>query len=133
MTEDQEQRIADLTNAAEQIAAGINELNRETGGTLIDLAVKTKRNRIMIWALALSLVLDVLLTLFVVNLTVRVDEAQKLTKTQVLCPLYQQFINADTPKARELAKKTGQDLKNRDQAFRVIHQSYSALGCASQK
>lgn len=133
MTEDQDQRIAELTDAAEEIVNSVNALNRETGGQLIDLAVRAKRNRAMIIALIISLALDVFLTVFMIHLTVRVDDAQKLTKTQVLCPLYQQFVNADTPQARAFAIKTGQDIKARDTAFRVIHHSYDVLGCANQK
>lgn len=127
--ENPDDRIAELTEAAERLVDGINELNKETGGQLISLAVTAKRNRLMIWGLAVSLLLDLILTLFIVNLTYQVDEAQDLTRSQVLCPLYQQFVNADTPAARELARKNGQDLERRDEAFRVIHHSYDILNC----
>src|SRR3954469_17851482 len=100
MTEDQESRIAELTDAAEDIVTSINQLNSETGTQLVSLAVRARRNRMMIWLLAFSLALDVFLTVFMVHLTLKVDQAQQLTHSQVLCPLYQQFINSDTPKAR---------------------------------
>lgn len=129
MTENQEQRIAELTEAAEQIVVGINALNRETGGQLVSLATTARRNRMMIWGLTLSLLVDLLLTFFIVGLTFKVEEAQQLTRSQVLCPLYQQFVNADTPAARELARKNGQNLERRDEAFRVIHRSYDVLKC----
>ncbi len=122
-------KIAELVEAAGTLAAITDNLNSQTGGQLVNLGVLGKRNRRMIWALAVSLALDIFLTLFVVNLTVKVDESQKLTRSQVLCPLYQQFVNADTPKARTFAIKTGQDLKARDEAFAVIHHSYNVLHC----
>lgn len=123
-------KIAELTRAAEELVLNIDKLNRQTGGQLTRLSLRARRNRAMIWGLIISLTLDVLITLFVVHLTVKVDDAQQLTRSQVLCPLYQQFVNADTPKARALAIKTGQDLKARDEAFRVIHHSYDALRCS---
>lgn len=131
MPGDTDARIAELTEAAEEVVAAVNALNRETGGQLTTLAVRAKRNRMMIWGLALSLFLDFILTLFMIVVTQKVDEAQQLTKNQVLCPLYQQFVNADTPEARERAKTAGQNLKERDEAFRVIHKSYDALRCAN--
>lgn len=131
MTANADNRMAELTAAAEELVDNINKLNRETGGQLVALSYRAKRNRMMIWALAASLLLDVILTLFVVNLTYKVASVQNVTKSQVLCPLYQQFVNADTPASRELARKNGQDLVKRDEAFRVIHHSYIVLGCGS--
>jgi hypothetical protein len=131
--EDRDARIAELTEAAEQIAEGVNALNRETGGQLVNLAVRARRNRMMIWGLALSLLLDFILTVFIVHLTFQVDDAQQLTRNQVLCPLYQQFVNSDTPTQRERARQAGQDLKARDEAFAVIHKSYDALRCANKR
>lgn len=133
MPEDRDARIAELTEAAEQIAEGVNALNRETGGQLVNLAVRARRNRMMIWGLALSLLLDFILTVFIVHLTFQVDDAQQLTRNQVLCPLYQQFVNSDTPTQRERARQAGQDLKARDEAFAVIHKSYDALRCANKR
>jgi hypothetical protein len=127
------EKLAELTAAAEQIVESVNALNKDAGGQLISLAVTAKRNRLMIWGLAISLLLDVLLTGFVVSLTFRVNETQQVTRSQVLCPLYQQFVNADTPKARELARRNGQDLEARDKAFRVIRESYDVLDCEGEE
>jgi hypothetical protein len=126
-------KIAALTEAAEELVLNINALNRETGGTLVSLSLRAKRNRRIIWALAVSLFLDVTLTIFMVNLAYKVDEAQQLTRNQVLCPLYQQFVNSDTPAARERARVARQNLEARDEAFRVIRKSYDALECADKR
>lgn len=130
---DNHDRIAELTDAAEALVKDINKLNASTGGTLVSLAIKAKRNRAMIWGLAVSLLLDVFLTIYMVNLTYQVEDTQELQRSQVLCPLYQQFVNSDTPQARVRAAQAGQDLKARDEAFRVIHKSYDALDCVDVK
>lgn len=128
--------IQELTRLAGELIQRLDRLAGGTGDQLVTLAKAQQHNRRMIWALALSILLDVALTItmaiglsFVNDLATKVDTAQQLTQTQVLCPLYQQFVNADTPAGRALAKKNGQDMKARDEAFRVIHNSYDVLGC----
>lgn len=133
MSEQRDVRIAELTIAADEIVKSINELNRETGAQLVSLSVRAKRNRLMIVGLALSLLLDLLLTAFVIGIAYKVDDAQQMTRSQVLCPLYQQFVNSDTPKQRERARQAGQDLQARDDAFKVIRKSYDALECADKR
>lgn len=128
--------IRELTRLGAELINRIDGLVGDTGDHLVDLAKQGKSNRRFIWALAISVVLDIALTIAMAvgfntvnTLSNRVNETQKITQEQVLCPLYQQFINADTPKSRELAKANGQDLKVRDEAFRTIRRSYEVLGC----
>lgn len=134
-----ESDIRDLANNARALVERIDRLTNGTGDQLVGLSVYQKRNRRMIYALGVSLLLDIVLTILMAfglsylnSLTTRVDHAQQLTQTEVLCPLYKQFINSDTPKSRELAGKNGQDLDARDEAFRVIRRSYLILGCENQ-
>ena len=122
-------RLTELTDAAERLVEGVNALNREAGGQLTSLAVTAKRNRQMIWGLVVSISLDLLLTAFVIFLADKVNDTQEVTRAEVLCPLYQQFINADTPAARERAKQAGQDLKAREEAYKVIREAYAVLNC----
>ncbi|WP_432112893.1 hypothetical protein [Streptomyces sp. S1] len=87
-------------------------------------------------AVLFALICVVLVMVVLVGLDVRqqsreIKNIQDKTTTRVLCPLYQQFINADTPKARELARMSGQDMQVREQAFAVIRQGYEALNCES--
>lgn len=126
-----DERIADLTEAARNIAVGVDALNQANGTLLTSVASGTKRNRLGIWALSIFAAGLLVLTGFVYNLTVQVEATQELQRSRVLCPLYQQFINADTPEARVRAKELGQDLKIRDEAYRVFHDSYNALHCGN--
>lgn len=131
-----EPELQELTRLAGELIQRLDRLVGGTGEQLVTLAKTAQHNRRMIWALALSILLDVALTVtmavglsYVNDLASKVNDAQLLTQTQVLCPLYQQFINSDTPKTRALAQKNGQDMAARDEAFRVIHHSYDVLGC----
>lgn len=132
----EEERQQELTRLARELITEINELAGDTGDQLVALSKSNRWNRRMIWAIAVSFTLDVMLTVLVAfnflalkDVTAKVDESQKITQSQVLCPLYQQLIAADTPKARELARKNGQDLAARDEAFRTIRRSYEVLNC----
>lgn len=131
-----DQEIQELTAAARQLIDRLDVLATGTGDQLVGLAIRARRNRQMIGMLAVSLTLDVILTAFMVfgilqlnHVTARVDSTIKLTQSEVLCPLYQQFINSDTPAQRALAEKNGQDMKQRAEAFRVIRHSYVVLNC----
>lgn len=138
MTENGEE-IRELTRLASELVTKIDALLGGTGDQLVGLASRAKRNRQMILMLAVSLTLDVILTAFMTfgivrlnEVTSRVDHSLQFTQGQVLCPLYQQFINADTPAGRESALKNGQDLAKRDEAFRVIHHGYDLLNCTNE-
>jgi hypothetical protein len=118
-----------LTEAASEIVKSITKLSERAGNQLVDLAAIARRNRILIWILAGVSVLSLVLTGFIISLTNDVSDIQESTRSDVLCPLYQQFINADTPGQRERAKLAGQDMKARDEAFKVIHEGYDLLNC----
>lgn len=135
-----ESDIRELANNARALVERIDRLTSGTGDQLVGLSVYQKRNRRMIYVLAVSFLLDIALTVLMAfglsylnDLTLRVDSNQRVTQTEVLCPVYQQFVNSDTPKSRELAGKNGQDLAARDEAFRVIRRSYLILGCDDQR
>lgn len=61
-----------------------------------------------------------------------VENIQEKVTGEVLCPLYQQFINSDTPRARAIAKAAGQDMKVREHAFAVIREGYKTLDCENR-
>lgn len=62
----------------------------------------------------------------------RLDDVVTIQHDSALCPLYQIFINADTPAARDAAIKRGDDMSQRDRAFTTIRQSYNALNCQAK-
>lgn len=128
--------ISRLTVAAQDLVREINDLNEGTGKQMVRLTHTARTNRKLIWLLAVSLAADVFLTIVIAmgilqisNLTHKVDQAQSTTQAKVLCPLYQQFINSDTPASRALAQKNGQDMETRAEAFKVIRQGYDTLKC----
>ena len=63
----------------------------------------------------------------------QLNDVVRVQHDSALCPLYQIFINADTPAAREAAAKRGDDMAERDKAFTTIRQSYAALNCQAVK
>lgn len=128
--------IQELTRLAAELLNKIDTLASGTGDQMVELAKSTKRNRMLIWILWVGFALDIMLTVAMaiggvalVNVTDQVNSQQELTRKEVLCPLYQIFVNSDTPAARERAKAAGQDMKARDEAFKEIKRSYTVLKC----
>ncbi len=69
------------------------------------------------------------------NRLVAIEQEQTIEKTKALCPLYQLFINNDTPKTREnqrnAAISNGLDPASIDKSWSTLHESYVALNCQS--
>lgn len=136
MTENEERSLNELTAAARTLSTSLTELNRDAADKIIVLMRLGRSNRRMIVALALSFTFDMILTVLLAFGFVQIGETQSqiqdvrtVERRDALCPLYEQFVNADTPKGRELAKRNGQDLERRDEAFRVIRRGFDALQC----
>jgi hypothetical protein len=131
------EEIGELTRTARDLVDRIDRLVGDTDSHMISLSQQAVKNRhfmmilgvITAFIVALVVVMGVSLTALS-DLTNKVNSQQETTRSKVLCPLYQQFVNADTPRARELAKAAGQDLALRDSAFAAIHKSYIVLGCS---
>lgn len=136
MTMATDQEIRELTRVATELIARIDTLTGGTHDQIVDLAQAAKRNRQMIWVLWTGFTLDILLTIAVtfgfVVISGTQDDIQNVRTVErrdALCPLYQQFINADTPEARKRAEAAGQDMQARDHAFEIIRGGYGALKC----
>jgi hypothetical protein len=128
--------IRELNRLASELITRLDVLTGGTADQLVNLSVTARRNRRMIWALALSMALDLVLTVAVTigfvaigNNQQTIQNVRTAERRDALCPLYQQFINADTAQQRETARKNGQDLEKRDEAFRVIRKGYETLNC----
>jgi hypothetical protein len=67
------------------------------------------------------------------SVVAQLNEVVRIQHDSALCPLYQIFINADTPAARAAAEKRGDDMEQRDRSFATIRQSYAALNCQAIK
>jgi hypothetical protein len=136
--------LARLLALADQLAQETRKLGGETADTLVKLGKTGRTNRHLIWSLAASLALDVLLTLglglgFVqinnnqddINkITARLDTAQTVQRQKALCPLYQLFKDSwDTPAKKEAARKASTDPEAFDHAVKVIDEGFVALDC----
>lgn len=141
MVDPNRSKIEALSETAQELVDEVNRLNQ--GTPLESLSTKVRRNQRVLWIVAGSSIVDVVVTLVlgftlhsqaentrrIDKLASEVSAVQTRTSDLVLCPLYQQFLNSDTPKSRELARANGQDMKLRDEAFKVIREGYKALDC----
>jgi hypothetical protein len=128
-----------LARDARELIAKIGELSEGSGEQLVRVTKENRATRRMVWGLAGSFVLDVLLTLLlgvglvglndqakeVDALTHRIDIAQTVQRQKALCPLYKLFIDSESPQGRKAAP----DPKKYDHAFIVIRDGYTALDC----
>ena len=133
------QRVDRLIQMAIELSGEVEELAIDSGKQFTSLARTARKNRMMIWALMASLLLDVVITVVlgivgagVVNNTNRIDEfSQNLENQQTeqrrraLCPLYGIFLDSKS----EAGRKNAPDPQKYDHAFEVIEEGYVFLGC----
>jgi hypothetical protein len=148
--------LAVLAKAAPQIVAELDALSEESGNQFVSLATRAERDGRQIrrtkrvtWGLAVSVLLDVALSVVSVFLYLqvqsnenanaanqrttdalahRLDVAQTTTRQKTLCPLYGVLLAAKNPKARAVFP---QGPAAYDHVFAVIEEGYDALGCAA--
>lgn len=70
-----EDRVAALTEAAVELVGQIQQLRADSGEQLVTLARRSSRDRKMIYTLAASLVLDVMLTAALLMVGIRATDA----------------------------------------------------------
>ena len=129
-----------LAEQAQVIADQYADLAEANGRELVSLRKRARSNRRMIWAVALSVALDLVLSAVLVvlslhsasnthrlnALTARLDTSQTTTRRNSLCPLYTLLKSGETRAARAAAP----DKAAYDHAVMVIRDGYTALGCA---
>lgn len=128
----EESNIERLTRIADDISSHLDRIDKLYKPQIIDVARYGKNNRKLIWGLVLSLVFDMVLTFFLVNnaikvdnVTKRLDVAQSVQRQGALCPLYQIFLDSKSSEARKRAV----DPQKYDEAFEVIQDGYNKLKC----
>ncbi|WP_189952684.1 hypothetical protein [Streptomyces roseolus] len=116
--------------------AAMESIADKSGIRIATVEERQQKQRRIVLALGISFAMTfvMLIAVLLIGVGMRqqardIERIQDRVTGEVLCPLYQQFINADTPKAREAAKRTGQDMEVRDRAFTVIRQGYKTLDC----
>lgn len=148
--------LAQLADAAPQIIAELDALSESSGNQFVSLATRAERDgkqitrtKRLTWALAASVLLDILLSVSMILVVVqvrhnedsnatnqrvtaalahRLDVAQTTTRQKTLCPLYAVLKAAENPKARAVFP---QGPAAYDHVFAVIKEGYSALGCSA--
>jgi hypothetical protein len=146
--------LAQLAETAPQIVAELDALSEASGNQFVSLATQSERNgrqirrtKRLTWALAASVLLDILLSVTMILVVVqvrhnenanaanqaataalahRLDVAQTTTRQKTLCPLYSVLLGAQNPKARVIFP---QGPAAYDHVFAVIKQGYDALEC----
>ncbi|GGR57295.1 hypothetical protein GCM10010282_57830 [Streptomyces roseolus] len=133
MPTDQTER---LVAQADRLIAAMESIADKSGIRIATVEERQQKQRRIVLALGISFAMTfvMLIAVLLIGVGMRqqardIERIQDRVTGEVLCPLYQQFINADTPKAREAAKRTGQDMEVRDRAFTVIRQGYKTLDC----
>lgn len=126
--------LENLSAAAPQLIRGLDALTQDSGRQFVRLARSSRLNRRLIWGLAVSLILDVLLTVGLAvsfsrvdALTERLDYSQTTTRRQVLCPLYELLVETNTPANRARAA----DKAAYDRQYATLQRAYAVLSCGT--
>lgn len=134
-------RLTRLTELASEIIQELESLVTDSGNQFVSLAKRAQTNRRLIVVTIASLVLDVVLSVFLTlgivqikhnehqisTLTNRLDISQTVQRQKALCPLYQLFLDSESPAGRAAAP----DPIKYDHAFVVIRDGYNVLGCSA--
>ncbi len=132
-------RVNRLIQMAVELTGEVEALAVDSGQQFTSLARTARKNRVMIWSLAVSMILDVIITVVlgvvgsgVINNSRRLDQVTKQisqdntdARRRALCPLYGIFKDSRTPEGRAAAP----DKQQYDHAYDVIEQGYLVLGC----
>jgi hypothetical protein len=141
MTTPDPDRLARLADNVAASVAAYSELAEASGDQFVTLARRDRTNRRLIWVMAVSIVLDIALSVVlglsliqvadndhqISQLTNRLDTAQTTTRQKSLCPLYGVLLAAKNEKSRAAFP---QGPAAYDNTFKVIQDGYDALSCA---
>lgn len=99
---------------------------------LVSLTRSGKLTRLLVIVLTIVVVgmLSIGAVLFMNVKTI--NQVVTVQRDSALCPLYQIILKSDTPVNREIARKRGDDMVERDNAYATIRQSYTALNCQAK-
>lgn len=130
-------QIEQLAADARALTVGVSHLMGETGDAIVGIAQRSRTNHRAIMAIAVSLLLDVALTVafgFTMQSarhnTDRIDKLSSNVRVQ-LCGMLGLFVHADTPASNAAARARGDDMAERAASFKIIRHSYVSLGCQS--
>lgn len=134
-----EAQVKELIDVGRALVGQIDAFAKSSGVQFVSLAERARANRRAIWGLGVSLLLDFVLTGFMVTsqvqisstehrisvLTDRINYSQTVQRQKALCPLYQLLKDSKSTAGRSAAP----DPKAYDHAFDVIDRGYTVLDC----
>jgi hypothetical protein len=125
--------VDELVRVGQAVIEEIGALAEDSGNQFVSLAKRARTNRRMIQVVAVSVALDILLSVVIGlgwntlhDLTHRLDVSQTTTRQRTLCPLYGLFLASENPRSRAVYP---QGPAAYDAAFQVIRDGYAALDC----
>jgi hypothetical protein len=141
MEDDDRERVAALTRAAAELVGQIERLNVDSGQQLVTLARRASSNRRMIYTLAASLALDLLLTVALLLVGIRANNAgeradQVHAQQVATCQTSNEARRAQTqlwdyllalPAPRP---RTAAETKQLDQFRAYVHRVFAARDCS---
>lgn len=130
-----QRRLDKLASEADTLIIAVDALNV----TAARITRRTRRSEAVLAALAVSFLLDILLTVFVyVGLTQLSDTTRVVQDTQanglvirqkVLCPLYQLFLNSYSIRVRDNPALNPRGAAWYDNAYATLRDGNKALNC----
>lgn len=145
-SEPERDKLSVLINAASRLMTDVETLAQDAGVQFTELAERSVANkrmavrnrRLSVWV-GMGLLLDLVLSVAfgiglnqvhkneqnIGALTDRLNVSQTVTRQKALCPLYQVFLDSESPAGRKAAP----DPAKYDQAFKVIREGYNVLKC----
>jgi hypothetical protein len=131
--------VDELVRVGQAVLAEIGSLAEDSGNQFVSLAKRARTNRRMIFWVAVSVAVDIVLSAIigvgwlqihandvrVTQLTDRLNTSQTTTRRDTLCPLYSLLLAGDTAAARAAAT----DKAAFDRSVVVIKNGYDALDC----
>jgi hypothetical protein len=139
MTDQESEKLDQLLTQAQLLTDQFAVIAKDSGRQFTSLAHTARRNRMMIWALAVGGAVLTLVCVILVFLVIgqrsntdRIDKIATETQTtqiaqrqRALCPLYGIFVDSKSAEGRARSA----DPEQYDHAFEVIEEGYSFLGC----
>jgi hypothetical protein len=120
----------------EAVIAALEGVGKDTGQAISALRHRAKMNRRMIRMLAaigavLAITIGVVVgvTINTVAQNAEIAEIQQRTSDKVLCPLYGAFLAAANNPVPDEIKNNPAQLREREEAFKIIRAGYDELGC----
>lgn len=142
ISDEEAKSLERVANEIKDMVQGLRDDIQRAETVRDDLAKVTRSGRITrMMVIAISVILGLVLILGSIqvltqaklnNVVAQLNDVVRVQHDSALCPLYQIFIKADTPAARDAAARRGDDLIERDKAFATIRESYTALNCQAK-